>query len=54
MRFISSLFAGILLAVSVAPTAQAQTFSKCRTIGGSVIVVQGPYCPAGSIWIGVG
>lgn len=30
----------------------AQTYSKCRTINGTVIVVSGPSCPSGTIWEG--
>jgi hypothetical protein len=34
--------------------AQAQGFSQCRTVRGNIIIVEGPVCPAGTIWVGIG
>lgn len=32
--------------------AQSSIYSKCRTINGTVIVVQGNRCPSGTLWLG--
>ena len=42
--------------ISPAPVSQAfpGVFTKCSTINGSIIVVQAPTCPAGTMWEGPG
>lgn len=32
--------------------AQSTIYSKCKTINGTIIVVQGSSCPSGTLWQG--
>jgi hypothetical protein len=50
------LLLAMLITVAFTTDAMAQTgtYTKCKTLNGSVIVVNGSTCPAGTIWIGPG
>ena len=48
---IAFLFA-IAISTIAAPVS-AQNFIKCKTINGTIIVVQGWICPPGTIFVGI-
>lgn len=41
---------GILAAAT--PASAGYNYVKCRTVNGTIIVVEGPYCPAGTVYVG--
>lgn len=43
------MFSGTLGSYAIA---QSSIYSKCRTINGTIIVVQGNRCPSGTLWVG--
>ena len=39
-------------ASTAAVPASAQTYSKCQTLQGNIIIVAGTTCPTGTFWVG--
>jgi hypothetical protein len=50
------LAAALVLVGASLSSAQAQNgvYTKCKTVNGSIIVVKGSSCPAGTIYVGPG
>ena len=46
-------FVGCMSLSILTQPAHAQTYSKCETITGEIIIVEGTVCPPNTIWIGV-
>jgi len=54
MKKVALLLMLIAIAFTSEAMAQTGTYTKCKTVNGSIIVVNGPTCPAGTYWIGPG
>ena len=51
MRLILAALLAVAASTAAVP-ASAQTYSKCQTIQGNIIIVAGMQCPTGTIWVG--
>lgn len=51
MKLILAALLAVAASTAAVP-ASAQTYSKCQTLQGNIIIVAGTTCPTGTFWVG--